>query len=105
MSTAQHTVVQSGELKEKIGKEWRRPEGKFVDDLTRLLSDLYKGEHILEDLQKTTFTEARAWKEDEGATLYVNGAGDRLVRPKHKNLLACSWCLRFTRMRRIQYLI
>lgn len=32
-----------------------------------------------DELQKITFLEARTWKEDEGATLYVNGAGDRLV--------------------------
>ena len=46
--------------------------------ILRLTNDV-TGDLSAEELQKIVFSEARSWKEEEGGTLYVNGAGDRLV--------------------------
>lgn len=37
------------------------------------------GDQSLEEMHKTAFAEALSWKEEEGASKYVNGAGDRVV--------------------------
>ncbi|KAI5120991.1 hypothetical protein M0805_000452 [Coniferiporia weirii] len=61
LSTAQHRVVLSHELRDKYIKEWRS----------------HSADVGIDEMHKVAYAEARAWKEEE-ASVYVNGAGDRL---------------------------
>ncbi|EJC99512.1 terpenoid cyclases/Protein prenyltransferase [Fomitiporia mediterranea MF3/22] len=61
LSTAQHYVSPSNDIREKFRKEWKR-----------------KDDDPLDDWRKSAYVEARTWKEEEGGSIYVNGPGDRL---------------------------
>ncbi|KAH8111560.1 terpenoid cyclases/Protein prenyltransferase [Phellopilus nigrolimitatus] len=63
LSTAQHHVAQSHELRDKFRREWNPQE---------------EDEQGLDEMHKIAYAEARAWREEEGGSTYVGGAGDRL---------------------------
>ncbi|KAL5480559.1 RAM1 [Sanghuangporus weigelae] len=61
LSTAQHYAAPSEEVRERLRKEWKQ----IHDD-------------PLDEWHRAAYVEARAWSEEEGASMYINGPGDRL---------------------------
>ena len=86
LSTAQHSVAQTNERKEELRKSWKPTGGvsfvMYSPWETYLTSRRILEPSEVEGMHKIAYVEQNSWAEEENVSVYVNGAGDRLVSTK-----------------------